>query len=68
MANGIAMGSRSEETPSHLYGWQGSLAGRVPQEFDTAYYALVSLAVFPKEAGEAEPFSIEVDYIRAYAP
>ena len=40
----------------------------VPEEFDTAYYALVSLAVFPKQADEAEPFAIEADYIRAYAP
>ncbi len=40
----------------------------VPEEFDTAYYALVSLAVFPKQADVADPFSIEVDYIRAYAP
>jgi len=40
----------------------------VSEEFKTSYYALVTLAVLPKEAKVAEaPFSIAVDYIRAYA-
>ena len=40
----------------------------LPDEFDTSYYALVTLAVQQKEAQIAtEPFSMEVDYIRAYA-
>lgn len=40
----------------------------VPKQFETSYYALVSLVVLPKEADIAEdPFSINADYIRAYA-
>jgi hypothetical protein len=39
----------------------------VPSEFETSYYALVTLAVLPKEAQIAsDPFTIAVDYIRAY--
>jgi beta-glucanase (GH16 family) len=41
----------------------------VPGEFKTSYYAVVTLAVLKKEAETAEsPFSIAVDYIRAYGP
>jgi hypothetical protein len=39
----------------------------VPDDFKTSYYAVVTLAVLPKEAQIAnEPFSMAVDYIRAY--
>jgi hypothetical protein len=41
----------------------------VPAELSASYYAVVTLAVLEKEAHLAEPpFSIAVDYIRAYQP
>ena len=40
---------------------------KVPTEFNSVYYAVATLAVLQKEAKLArEPFSIAVDYIRAY--
>jgi hypothetical protein len=41
----------------------------VPGEFNASYYAVVTLAVLQKEVDLADkPFSIAVDYIRAYEP
>jgi hypothetical protein len=41
----------------------------VPGEFNVSYYAVVTLAVLEKELQIADkPFSIAVDYIRAYEP
>jgi hypothetical protein len=39
----------------------------LPAEFDTTYYALLSLAILPKQAEIAkEPLTIDADYVRAY--
>jgi hypothetical protein len=39
----------------------------LPEAFDATYYALLTLAVFPKQADVAvEPLLIDADYIRAY--
>ena len=41
----------------------------VPPSFDTAFYPLVTLAIFPKEREIArEGMHLDVDYIRAYRP